>query len=202
MYHLLLTLTIAFFTILNLFCLLHVHNLFLGDLSLVHPGSFLTHVFCSQSQISMCLALNLKSCICNFAHLGDGAFIIPEITSPSLWSDNNDWMMKGVNVRWTPLRSISYEVLRVGDCWEFAQNSSIVSFLLAEPVLIGSIHLNSADPGSVSQNSASKAPQSLRLWGRIDADVKLPPEATMHTAVEFVPNQLVTSSKSPPHTAT
>jgi hypothetical protein len=32
--------------------------------------------------------------------------------------------------------------------------------------------------------------------------VKLPPEATMRTAVKFVPNQLVTSSKSPPHTAT
>lgn len=125
----------------------------------------------------------------NFAHFGDGARVLPELTSLTHGTKDNDWLSRepsthGLFSR-TPPYIVSDEVMRVGDCWEFDGSRGILGILLSEPTSIASIRLDNIHPDLVSSASAAKAPRSLRLWGLVEPNMVLPPDSTARPAVQF-----------------
>lgn len=125
----------------------------------------------------------------NFAHFGDGARILPEVTSLTYGTKDNGWLSQEPSthglVSRTPPYIVSDEAMRIGDCWEFEGSRGALGILLSEPTRIASIRLDSILPDLVSWTSAAKTPRTLHLWGLVGDDVVLPPGARVRQAVQF-----------------
>lgn len=125
----------------------------------------------------------------NFAHFGDGARILPEVTSLTYGTRDNEWLYKepsahGLMHR-TPPYVTSDEFMRIGDCWEFAGNRGTLSILLSEPTRITSIRLGNIHPELVSSASTEKSPRILRLWGTLRDDVVVLSHVEVQQAIDF-----------------
>lgn len=125
----------------------------------------------------------------NFAHFGDGARILVEVTSPTYGTKDNEWLFKEPSahgaIHRTPPYVVSDELMRIGDCWEFAGSRGVLGILLSEPTRITFMRLGTIHPDLISSMAAAKAPRVLRIWGNLSDGVVVPPDIEVRRAIDF-----------------
>lgn len=129
----------------------------------------------------------------NFAHFGDGARVLPEITSLTFGTRDNRWLYASSPARdfidKNPPYIISDDQMGVGSCWEIEGSTGILGVLLSESIFISSISIDSIHPSLVSITSHIRNPRSITLWGMLPNSSIIPPAAAeVRSAKQFLPN--------------
>lgn len=190
--------TITIFTIPTFLCTLRSRSLLpdpLGHVCVIHSSTLPSKLSFSP----LFTVIDINTAIArvpqevkhprNFAHFGDGARILPEVTSLTYGTKDNGWLSQDPSthglVSRTPPYIVSDEAMRIGDCWEFEGSRGTLGILLSEPTRIASIHLDNISPNLVSWTSATKTPRTIHLWGLVGGDTVLPPGTRARHAVQF-----------------
>lgn len=114
----------------------------------------------------------------NFAHFGDGARVLIELTSPTRGTKNNNWLREspnGARVYPVPPYVVSDVHMDVGSCWEIEGSAGLLAIILSEPIHISSLRYNNIDPRLVLTASLTKTPRTIALWGLLPNSSITPP---------------------------
>ncbi len=117
----------------------------------------------------------------NFAHFADGARILPELTSLTRGTKDNNWLRGFLSdsglVNKNPPYVISDDQMSVGSCWEINGTAGVLGILLSEPIHVSSMSIDTIHPSLVSATSSLKNPRTIALWGMLPNSPITPPVA-------------------------
>lgn len=128
----------------------------------------------------------------NFAHFGDGARVLTELTSLTRGTRDNNWLhgspTVGGLVYKNPPYVISDDHINVGSCWEIEGSVGFLGILLSEPIHVSSMGINNIHPSLVSAASYSKTPRTIALWGMLpNSSITLPAAIERRHPEQFLP---------------
>ncbi len=129
----------------------------------------------------------------NFAHFGDGARVLPEITSLTHGTKDNSWLHASPLARdfvyKNPPYIISDDQMTIGACWEMERSTGTLGILLSEPTRISSVSIDNIPPHLVSVASSRRNPRTVALWGMLpNSSITIPAAVEVRRAKQFLPN--------------